>query len=174
MFFRSFLDLWCCYICDRFLLSFQFRIIFLLQINSYVSYCQKPKSPNSLSKNYNTPNTVAEESIYFLSNECCSLLSSNALFGEFSFVGVSRMQDLNSIHSTISHSMLVRFQILVYKLIHSLPNLFTEAMSKEKIILSCRHFCPRTRNCFWGTGVGENGAREASVGGQSGQAVQSL
>lgn len=133
-------------------------------MNLYVFCCQKPKTPTSLSKNYNMPNTVAKESIYFLSNEFCSLLSSNALLGEFSFVGVSRMQDLNSIHSTISHSMLVRFQILGYKLIHSLPNLFAEAMSKEKIILSCRHFCPRIRNCFWGTGVGENGAREASTG----------
>lgn len=77
------------------------------------------------------PNTVAEEGIYFLSNGFGSLLSLNALLGEFQFVGVSRMQELNAIHSTTSSSMLMHFQALGYKLIHSPPNHLAEAMSKN-------------------------------------------
>lgn len=80
------------------------------------------------------------------------------------------MQDLNSIHSTISNSMLIHFQVLGYKLIHSLPNLLAEATSKD--LFSPLGSVRGLRNYFGGTGVGENGAIEASMGGQSEQAVQ--
>lgn len=77
------------------------------------------------------PNTVAEEGIYFLSNGFRSLLSSNALLGEFQFVGVSRMQELNAIRSKTSSSMLMHFQALGYKLSHPPPDHLAEAMSEN-------------------------------------------
>lgn len=115
------------------------------------------------------PNTVAEEGIYFISNGFCSLLSSNALLGEFQFIGVSRMQDLNSIHSTISSSMLMHFQVLGYKLIHSPPNHLAEAMSKN--LFSVGTSVQGLRNCFEGL-EWEKMSHRGIHGGPSGQAVQ--
>lgn len=81
------------------------------------------------------------------------------------------MQDLNSIHSTISNTMLIHFQVLGYKLIHSLPSLLAEVTSKDlfsPVGISVRGL----RNSFGEAGVGGNGVIEASMAGQSGQAVQ--
>ena len=91
------------------------------------------------------------------------------LLGEFQFVGVSRMQDINSIHSTISNSMLMHFQVLGYKLIHSPPSHLAEAMSKN--VFSVSISVQGLRNCFEGLEY-EKLVPERHPWGQSGQAVQ--